>query len=328
MCRSYDVGCFISLVVMDTRAIDQCVLQMEKFNADRSYGNILTILSDLDKTRVTTEQLETTDVVRVLYKVLKSCSDVSVKKKIKHLLCKWRRYCRDTRGASVKVSGPHKDEEGGLSPHSASVQAGGSGAATASEGGDGLQAAEKTSVSSDIPSVRAKCAQLLLTALCAEPSDQDVAAQLAGNIEQHIHALHKANQAKYKTCVRSKVANLRNPNNGHLRLSLLSGSLSPEAFACMSAEEMASAELRQLREAYSSQGLSERQLPQGTEGTQTQKIRCKGCGGSDCRVTQVSRGALFLPAWVRRGGPDEDAMTFVTCSDCGKQWYHSGWICL
>uniref|UniRef100_A0A3Q0RCM2 TFIIS central domain-containing protein n=1 Tax=Amphilophus citrinellus TaxID=61819 RepID=A0A3Q0RCM2_AMPCI len=187
-------------------------------------------------------------------------------------------------------------------PHTPSVQA-----------TPGLKAHIST-VSSD--SVRTKCVQLLLAALCPEAPEQDKAAELAAGIEQHIHELHKHNQAKYKACVRSKVANLRNPKHGHLRQGLLSGSLSPEAFGRMSAEEMASVELRQLREEYSSQGVSERQLPRGIEGMQTQKIRCKRCGGSDCRVTQV------------RGSPDEDAMTFVTCSGCGQQWYHSGWVCL
>lgn len=176
--------------------------------------------------------------------------------------------------------------------------------------------------------VRTKCVQLLLAALCPSAPDQHKAAELARDIERHVHELHKHNQVKYKACVRSKVANLRNPKSGHLHQGLLSGSLSPEAFARMSAEDMASAELRQLREEYSSQGVSERQLPQGIEGTRTEKIRCKRCGGSDCRVTQVSRGVLFLPAWVRQGGPDEDAMTFVTCSRCGQQWYHSSWVCL
>lgn len=173
---------------------------------------------------------------------------------------------------------------------------------------------------------RSKCVQLLLAALRPQLPDGGAAAELAGDIERHIHELHKP--AKYKARVRSKVANLRNPKNRHLARGLLSGSLSAEAFARMSAEEMANAELRQLREEYSFRGVSERQLPRGVEGTPTQRIRCKRCGGSDCRVTQVSRGTLFLPAWVRQSGPDEDAVTFVTCSACGQQWYHSGWVCL
>ncbi|XP_071320400.1 transcription elongation factor A N-terminal and central domain-containing protein isoform X2 [Trachinotus anak] len=325
---------------------------MEKLTADRSYGNVLTLLGDLDKSQITAEQLETTDIVKVLYRLLKTCSDDEVKKKVKSLLSKWKRqYSKDTRGVkrteeseepglSSRVSLSREAGDGGVFkqgdslPASAlnveNVKAAAEQEASSKVDKDGLQTstADSTSASCDFPSVRTKCVQLLLAALCPEHPDRDVAAQLAGDMEQHIHDLHKSNQVKYKTCVRSKVANLRNPKNGHLRQGLLSGSLSPEAFARMSAEEMASADLRQLREEYSSRGVSERQLPQVIEGTQTQKIRCKKCGGSDCRVTQVSRGALFLPAWVRRGGPDEDAMTFVTCSGCGQQWYHSGWICL
>lgn len=330
---------------MDAKEIIHCALQMEKLSADRDYGNILTLLGDLDKAQVTTEQLETTDIVRALYKVLRTCSDSRVKRRVKSLLSKWKRQfskgvkaTEESRepGVSCMVSSSHEAEDRGVSEqqdsHSASTQTSEcavEAAAPCTEDKDVLQtAAESTSASSDFPSVRAKCVQLLLAALGPEPPDQDVAAQLAGDVEQHIYKLHKLNQIKYKTCVRSKVANLRNPKNGHLRQGLLGGSLAPEAFARMTAEEMASPDLRQLREEYSSRGVSERQLPQGLDGTPTQKIRCKRCGGSDCRVTQVSRGALFLPAWVRRGGPDEDAMTFVTCSGCGQQWYHSGWVCL
>lgn len=330
---------------MDAKEIVRCALQIEKSSADRSYGNILTLLCDLDKSHITAEQLETTAVVQVLYGLLKNCSDDSVKKKVKSLLCKWkRRYSKDKQG--VKCTGENEEGDSCSVPllheagdegdsHSSSAQACESitedvkttaGRDTPSlEADDGLHSASSPAASSDFSSIRTKCVQLLLGALCSEA---DLAPELAGGIEKHIHELHRSSLFKYKTCVRSKVANLKNPKNEHLRRGLLSGSLSPERFARMSAEEMACTELRQLREEYSSRGVSERRLPDGIEGTQTQKIRCKRCGGSDCRVTQVSRGALFLPAWVRRGGPDEDAMTFATCSGCGQQWYHSSWVCL
>lgn len=343
---------------MDAKEIVHCALQIEKSSADRSYGNILTVLGDLDKSHITAEQLETTAIVQVLYRLLKNCSDDGVKKKVKSLLSKWKRqYSKDKQdvkcteeseerdsGPSCKVSLQHKagDEVSKQEDsHSSSAQACDSimenvkttagQEATSLVADVGLHslpsAAGSTSASSDFSSVRTKCVQLLLGAFCSE-TDLEKAAELAGGIEKHIHELHRSNLLKYKACVRSKVANLKNPKNDHLRQGLLSGSLSPETFARMSAEEMACTELRQLREEYSSRGVSERQIPEGIEGTQTQKIRCKRCGGSDCRVTQVSRGALFLPAWVRRGGPDEDAMTFVTCSRCGQQWYHSSWVCL
>lgn len=178
------------------------------------------------------------------------------------------------------------------------------------------------------PCARAKCVQLLLAALRPEPADRDLAARLAGDIEHHVHVRHGGSPSKHKACIRSKVANLRNPRSQHLRRGLLGGALAPEAFAAMSAEEMAGEELRRLRAEHAKRGLSERQLPQAPQGAPTSKLRCGRCRGSDCRVSQVSRGALFLPAWVRPGGPDDDAVTFVTCGGCGQQWYHSGWVCL
>ncbi|KAM4710678.1 transcription elongation factor A N-terminal and central domain-containing protein [Anableps anableps] len=332
---------------METKEVVHCALQLEKLAADQSFGSIMTLLGDLDKCNISPEQLETTDIVKVLYKLLKTCRENSVRKTVKSLLLRWKKQCSSERwelkccdkntdsGDSCTVSS-EQTEGGPVSKDSLPdpAQMVGNGEEIASGNGEEsastqechIPTGEKTSTSFD--SLRTKCVQLLLAALHHESSDRDKAAELAESIEQHIHELHRANHLKYKACVRSKVANLRNPKNGHLHQGLLSGSLAPEAFARMSAEEMANAELRQLREEYSSRGVSERQLPQGLEGTPTQKVRCKRCGGSDCRVTQVSRGALFLPAWVRRGGPDEDAMTFVTCSGCGQQWYHSGWVCL
>ncbi|XP_035984253.1 transcription elongation factor A N-terminal and central domain-containing protein isoform X2 [Fundulus heteroclitus] len=317
---------------METKEVVHCALQLEKLAAEQSCGSIVTLLGDLEKCKMSPEQLETTDIVKVLYKLLRTCTESGVRIAAKSLLSRWKRQY-SSEGREVKCC--DKATDSGNPCMVSSEQTGDSGVPAQTCGNKEESApeqerlvptTEKTSASPD--STRAKCVQLLLAALRPEPPDEDKAAELAEGIERHIHKLHGANRLKYKACVRSKVANLRNPRSGHLRQGVLHGSLAPEAFARMSAEEMAGAELRRLREEYSSRGVSERQLPRGPEGTPTQKIRCKRCGGSDCRVTQVSRGALFLPAWVRRGGPDDDAMTFVTCGGCGQQWYHSGWVCL
>lgn len=302
------------------------VVQIERACTERNYGNMLTLLGDLSKAAITAEQLETTGVVKVLYSLLKSCPDDSVKRAAKALLSRWKKQHSEDgdqhagnhpepSGQSAGVGDGRVHEDSSTSGDKSDLQA-------------VCQASEGTAASCSLSSVRSKCVQLLLASLCPEPPDKAKAAELVGAIEQHIYERHKSNPLKYKACVRSKVANLRNPKTQHLREGLLSSSLSPLIFARMSAGEMAGAELRQLREEYSSRGVSERQLPQGVEGTLTHKIRCKRCGGTACRVTQVERGALFLPAWVRRGGPGEDAMTFVTCSGCGEQWYHSNWVCL
>ncbi|KAL2102295.1 hypothetical protein ACEWY4_001463 [Coilia grayii] len=186
-----------------------------------------------------------------------------------------------------------------------------------------------TNITSDLCPVRKKCTQLLQQALTSDkaPENTDTLVALACSIEGGIHTVHSTNMPKYKACVRSKVANLRNPKCFHLRQGLLSGTLTPRDFVQMSATDMAGEELRREREAYVAAGINERQLPCGVEGTPTRKLRCRRCQGMDCRVTQISRGMLFLPSWVRQGDPGEEAMTFVTCAGCGQQWYQSGWVC-
>ncbi|CAL8388685.1 unnamed protein product, partial [Boreogadus saida] len=76
----------------------------------------------------------------------------------------------------------------------------------------------------------------------------------------------------------------------------------------MTSQGMAGLDLRRLRREYAVQA----------------KLRCRRCEASDCWVSQLSRGTLFLPGWVKPGGPDHDSVTFVTCSVCGGQWYHRG----
>uniref|UniRef100_A0AAR2JLN4 TFIIS central domain-containing protein n=1 Tax=Pygocentrus nattereri TaxID=42514 RepID=A0AAR2JLN4_PYGNA len=158
----------------------------------------------------------------------------------------------------------------------------------------------------DSPALRRKCTELLLQALTpsqkTDPESTNQLSTIAQAIERHVHAVHGQNQVKYKSCIRSKVANLKNPKNPHLRQGLLTGTLAPEVFAQMSVEEMAGEELQRLREGYTSAAISEHQLPQRLEGTTTTKVRCKL--------------------------PHEDAMTFLTCTGCGEQWYHSRWVCL
>ncbi|XP_035249950.1 transcription elongation factor A N-terminal and central domain-containing protein [Anguilla anguilla] len=189
-----------------------------------------------------------------------------------------------------------------------------------------------SSPNSDASPLRSKSTQLLLQALGPEGAGGDGPAPdlsaLARDIEEHVFLLHGRNEPKYRSCVRSKVSNLRNRGSPHLREGLLQGTLGPEAFARMSAAEMAGRELQELRREYTKSAIREHQRPLGVEGTATDKVRCRRCDGFDCRVTQISRGALFLPGWVRSGNPDEDTMTFMTCAGCGEQWYHSGWVCL
>ncbi|NXX38295.1 TEANC protein, partial [Tricholaema leucomelas] len=179
--------------------------------------------------------------------------------------------------------------------------------------------------------LRCKCTDLLykaLTACAKDEEETDKCLELAKEIEEHIFVLHARSDRKYKNCIRSKISNLKNPKSCHLKHNLLTGALSPKAFAEMTVMEMASDELKQLRALYTESSVQEHQLPQVINGTQTNKIKCRRCEKFDCTVTMIARGTLFLPGWVRSTNPDEQMLTYVICNECGEQWYHSRWICL
>ncbi|NXA46914.1 TEANC protein, partial [Nothocercus julius] len=179
--------------------------------------------------------------------------------------------------------------------------------------------------------LRCQCTDLLYKALTSSAEDKEEThkwLELSKEIEEHIFALHAKTDKKYKNCIRSKISNLKNPKNCHLKHNLSSGTLSPKAFAEMTVMEMASDELKQLRALYTESSVQEHQLPQAINGMQTHKIKCRRCEKFDCTVTMIARGTLFLPGWVQNTTADEQMMTYVICNACGEQWYHSRWVCL
>uniref|UniRef100_A0A8C7G9R9 Transcription elongation factor A N-terminal and central domain containing n=1 Tax=Oncorhynchus kisutch TaxID=8019 RepID=A0A8C7G9R9_ONCKI len=232
-----------------------------------NYGNIMPLLTALDNDCVTCEQLQGTDIVRVLYRLLNTCSDHSVRRTAKHLLSKWKKLYKEFTVVGESIA--------------------------KREGVTSWQAAGDLSSESILPTL-SKQSETPATTSLGNPSPC---------------------KDSYELALRTKC------------IQLLLGALNPETSKEAEGRrtDMANKELQRLREEYSSRGVSEMQLPQDLEGTPTQKLRCEG---SDCRVTRVSRGKLFLLAWFRQATADQDAMTFVTCSRCGEQWYHSGWVCL
>uniref|UniRef100_A0A3Q4GPE3 Transcription elongation factor n=1 Tax=Neolamprologus brichardi TaxID=32507 RepID=A0A3Q4GPE3_NEOBR len=154
--------------------------------------------------------------------------------------------------------------------------------------------------------VRSKCRELLVVALQTDDDHKAIRVDcehLAAQIEEHI-----LSYMKYKTRLRSRISNLKDQKNPELRRNVLCGNISPHRIACMTAEEMASAELKQMREALTKESIREHQLSK-VGGTETDMFICSKCHGKSCTYTQVQTRSA-----------DEPMTTFVLCNDCGNRW--------
>ncbi|TWW79425.1 Transcription elongation factor A protein 3 [Takifugu flavidus] len=151
-------------------------------------------------------------------------------------------------------------------------------------------------------SVRDKCIEMLAAALRT-----DICSILDSTLA-HIYQEIKATDMKYKNRVRSRISNLKDPKNPGLRKNVLAGTLALSRIASMSAEEMASDELKQLRNTMTQEAIREHQMAK-TGGTSTDLLQCGKCKKKNCTYNQVQTRSA-----------DEPMTTFVLCNECGNRW--------
>lgn len=162
--------------------------------------------------------------------------------------------------------------------------------------------------------VRLKCRSLIMEAL-KKPLPKELAKEsfldeetLAARIEDHIYQEFKTTDMKYKNRVRSRVANLGDVKNPYLRLNVLRGDISPDRIAKMTADEMASDELKKEREKFTKEAINDHQMSL-TSGTKTSEIKCPACKKFNVTYNQVQTRSA-----------DEPMTTFCYCNECGKRW--------
>uniref|UniRef100_G3TA44 Transcription elongation factor n=1 Tax=Loxodonta africana TaxID=9785 RepID=G3TA44_LOXAF len=160
-------------------------------------------------------------------------------------------------------------------------------------------------------SVRDKCVEMLSAALKADDDYKDYGVncdKMASEIEDHILEELKSTDMKYRNRVRSRISNLKDPRNPGLRRNVLSGAISAGLIAKMTAEEMASDELKELRNAMTQEAIREHQMAK-TGGTTTDLFQCSKCKKKNCTYNQVQTRSA-----------DEPMTTFVLCNECGNRW--------
>uniref|UniRef100_A0A665UVI5 Transcription elongation factor n=1 Tax=Echeneis naucrates TaxID=173247 RepID=A0A665UVI5_ECHNA len=157
-------------------------------------------------------------------------------------------------------------------------------------------------------SIRDKCIEMLAAALRTDNDYKDFGANCDSMAAAHIYQEIKATDMKYKNRVRSRISNLKDPKNPGLRKNVLAGSIELSRIATMSAEEMASDELKQLRNVLTQEAIREHQMAK-TGGTTTDLLQCGKCKKKNCTYNQVQTRSA-----------DEPMTTFVLCNECGNRW--------
>ncbi|XP_065314853.1 transcription elongation factor A protein 1-like isoform X2 [Gordionus sp. m RMFG-2023] len=158
--------------------------------------------------------------------------------------------------------------------------------------------------------IRIKCHELLINALTYAdmPSGPLDPKQIAIRVEETIFKEFSNTDFKYKSRIRSKVANLKDSKNPRLRENVLLGHITPERLATMTTEEMASDEMKILRQKYTKDSINDHQMSI-TTGTPTDLFKCGKCKGKKCTYSQIQTRSS-----------DEPMTTFVYCIDCGNRW--------
>lgn len=159
--------------------------------------------------------------------------------------------------------------------------------------------------------VRIKCREMLAVAIKMEGEQPEGCPSpeiLAEELEDAIYAEFKNTDMRYKNRVRSRVANLKDSKNPTLRTNFIAGAISAQQLAKMTPEEMASDEMKKLRDKFVKEAINDAQLAT-VQGTETDLLKCGKCRKRNCTYNQIQTRSA-----------DEPMTTFVMCNSCGHRW--------
>ncbi|XP_034733611.1 transcription elongation factor A protein 2 isoform X2 [Etheostoma cragini] len=300
--------------------VERIAKKLDKMVHKKNTDGALDLLMELKNIKMSLETLQSTRVGMSVNAVRKHSSEEEVQTLAKALIKSWKKLLD---GAEGKSEEKEKKKEGSPVRSSSTSKDSGSSEKSKTSGESPTMPTTPTSptllprVTSFPPApvttdnVRNKCRELLVAALQTDDDHKTIGADcehLAAQIEEEIFQEFKSTDIKYKTRLRSRISNLKDQKNPDLRRNVLCGSISARRIASMTAEEMASAELKQMRETLTKELIREHQLSK-VGGTETDMFICSKCHGKSCSYTQVQ---------IRSA--DEPMTTFVLCNSCGNRW--------
>lgn len=288
--------------------------KMDKMVQKKNAAGALDLLKELKNIPMTLELLQSTRIGMSVNAIRKQSTDEEVTSLAKSLIKSWKKLLD---GPSTDKDSEEKKKEPAISSqNSPEAREESSSSGNVSSRKDETNARD-TYVSSfprapsTSDSVRLKCREMLAAALrtgddyVAIGADEE---ELGSQIEEAIYQEIRNTDMKYKNRVRSRISNLKDAKNPNLRKNVLCGNIPPDLFARMTAEEMASDELKEMRKNLTKEAIREHQMAK-TGGTQTDLFTCGKCKKKNCTYTQVQTRSA-----------DEPMTTFVVCNECGNRW--------
>ncbi|TSP68465.1 Transcription elongation factor A protein 2 [Bagarius yarrelli] len=274
--------------------VERIAKKLDKMVHKNNTDGAIDLLRELKNMKMSLETLQSTRIGMSVNAVRKQSSDEEVQTLAKSLIKTWKKLLDGSEGKAEEKKKP-------LPPLHTSSSKDGSGSSDFSKQPETPKTPTTPPTTPVTPkmtsfppppvttdSVRNKCRELLVSALQTDE--------------------FKSTDMKYKTRLRSRISNLKDQKNPDLRRNVLCGNINPERIANMTAEEMASAELKEIRKALTKESIREHQLSK-VGGTETDMFVCGKCKGKSCTYTQVQTRSA-----------DEPMTTFVMCNQCGNRW--------
>lgn len=293
--------------------VERIAKKLDKMVHKKNTDGAIDLLRELKNMKMSLETLQSTRIGMSVNAVRKQSSEEEVQTLAKSLIKAWKKLLDGAEGKSEekkKVGSPLQSSSSKDSPGSSDTSNKPETPKTPTTPvTPKFTSFPPTPVTTD--SVRTKCRELLVAALQTDGDYQTIGADcehLAAQIEDAIYQEFKSTDIKYKTRLRSRISNLKDQKNPDLRRNVLCGNIAADRIASMSAEEMASAELKEIRKALTKESIREHQLSK-VGGTETDMFVCGKCKGKNCTYTQVQTRSA-----------DEPMTTFVLCNECGNRW--------
>lgn len=283
----------------------------EKGTAMDSEGAV-DLLKKLKDLPITLEVLQKTRIGMSVNTLRKKSKNADLQTQAKTLIKSWKKLLPDKEksGGKPEENGdrktPNSDKSSRSSSPSPSTKSSSSAPSTPQENKVVTFPPPKVTDNS----VRGKCREMIINSLKVEVEfEQTITAEdFAAACEECIFQEFKDTNAKYKQRIRSRVSNLRDAKNPLLKLKVLSGQISPDTFATMPTEEMASDEMKKFRQECAKESIREAQVAKN-QGTETALFKCGKCGKRKTTYTQLQTRSA-----------DEPMTTFVLCLECGNRW--------